>query len=55
LIARTLDQPPVMIADQIVKRAAVRMKELRLSDEYGLLDWQALLRLLDRSGVEYRH
>ena len=29
LIARTLDAPPVMIADTIVKRAAERMQQLR--------------------------
>ena len=55
LIARTLDEPPVMIADHIVQKAAARMKQLRSTDDFGLLDWQALLRLLERNGVEYRH
>lgn len=54
LIARTLGEPPVMIADHIVQRSAVRMKQMRSSDDFGLLDWQALLRVIDRSGADYR-
>ncbi len=54
LIARTLDEPPVVIAEHIVQRSAVRMKQMRNSDDYGLLDWQALLRVIDRSGADYR-
>ena len=54
LIARTLDEPPLMIAEHIVQKSAVRMKQMRASDDFGQLDWQALLRVIDRSGDDYR-
>jgi ribulose-5-phosphate 4-epimerase/fuculose-1-phosphate aldolase len=54
LIARSLDEPPVVIAEHIVKRAASRMRQMRSSDDFGLLDWQALLRVIDRNGADYR-
>lgn len=54
LIARTLNEPPVVIADHIVQHAAARMKKMRSSDDFGLLDWEALLRVINRSGEDYR-
>jgi ribulose-5-phosphate 4-epimerase/fuculose-1-phosphate aldolase len=55
LIARTLDAPPVRIADQVVRKAAEHMKRYRASPEYGLMEWQALLRTIERQGIDYRH
>lgn len=54
LVARTLDEPPVRIADDVVERAAARMKKLRATDEYGLREWQGLVRTVDRKGFNYR-
>jgi ribulose-5-phosphate 4-epimerase/fuculose-1-phosphate aldolase len=54
LIARSLDEPPVRIADDVVERAAARMKKLRQSDDYGLREWQGLVRSVDRQGFDYR-
>lgn len=55
LIARQLDEPPVMIEDYIVARAAQRMKQVREAPEYGLKEWNALLRVIDRKdGSTYR-
>jgi ribulose-5-phosphate 4-epimerase/fuculose-1-phosphate aldolase len=54
LIARTLDEPPVHIAPEVVDKAAARMKKLRATPEYGLAEWQGLVRTVDRKGFDYR-
>lgn len=54
MIARTLDEPPVLIEPHIVERAANRMRALRATPEYGVRQWQALLRRIDRDGADYR-
>jgi ribulose-5-phosphate 4-epimerase/fuculose-1-phosphate aldolase len=54
LLARTLDQPPVMIAENVVQSAAAYMQSMRRQENYGILDFQALLRKLDRDGAQYR-
>ena len=54
LMARSLDEPPVMIAGDVVQKAAARMKKLRGSPEYGLLEFQGLVRAVDRKGADYR-
>ncbi|HEY4251655.1 MAG TPA: class II aldolase/adducin family protein [Roseomonas sp.] len=54
MIARTLDEPPVFIAPHIVERAAKRMGALRKTPEYGVRQWEALLRRIDRQGTDYR-
>src|SRR5262249_45845499 len=43
LIARTLDAPPVQIAEGVVHRAAERMRKRRSTPEYGLAEWRGLL------------
>jgi ribulose-5-phosphate 4-epimerase/fuculose-1-phosphate aldolase len=54
LIARTMDAPPVHIGPDIVARAAQRMKKRRDADEYGMMEWQGLVRTVDRRGADYR-
>jgi ribulose-5-phosphate 4-epimerase/fuculose-1-phosphate aldolase len=54
LIARMLDAPPMQIADSIVRAAAGRMGKRRDTPEYGLAEWQGLLRTVDRKGFDYR-
>jgi ribulose-5-phosphate 4-epimerase/fuculose-1-phosphate aldolase len=54
LVARTLDEPPVHIAADVVEKAAARMKKLRATDTYGLAEWQGLVRTVDRKGFDYR-
>ncbi|MES2713696.1 MAG: class II aldolase/adducin family protein [Pseudomonadota bacterium] len=54
LIARTLDEPPLLIEPHIIERAAKRMKGLRATPEYGQRQWEALLRRIDRNGADYR-
>jgi ribulose-5-phosphate 4-epimerase/fuculose-1-phosphate aldolase len=54
LIARTMDAPPVQIDDHVVRRAAERMKKIRGTENYGLMEWLGLVRTVDRKGVDYR-
>jgi ribulose-5-phosphate 4-epimerase/fuculose-1-phosphate aldolase len=54
LIARQLDESPVMIDDYVVGKAAERMKRVRPTPEYGLLEWEGLVRTVDKKGFDYR-
>jgi ribulose-5-phosphate 4-epimerase/fuculose-1-phosphate aldolase len=54
LIARTLDAPPVRIADYVVRKAAERGQKRRNSPEYGLMEWQGLIRTIERKGADYK-
>jgi ribulose-5-phosphate 4-epimerase/fuculose-1-phosphate aldolase len=54
LIARTLDEPPVQIDPYVVGKAAERMRSIRNLPDYGLLEWDGLVRTVDRRGFDYR-
>ena len=54
LIARTLDAPPVPIDDYVIAKAAERMRKRRDTPEFGLAEWQGLVRTVDRKGADYR-
>lgn len=54
LIARQLDEPPVMMDDVVIARAAQRMKAIRDTPNYGLLEWDGLVRTVERRGVDFR-
>jgi ribulose-5-phosphate 4-epimerase/fuculose-1-phosphate aldolase len=54
IIARQLGEPPVMIEDYIIERASSRMKKMRLNDDYGRMEWDGLVRQVDRKGFNYR-
>jgi ribulose-5-phosphate 4-epimerase/fuculose-1-phosphate aldolase len=54
LIARTMDAPPVQIDDHVVGKAAERMKKIRSTENYGLMEWLGLVRTVDRKGIDYR-
>jgi ribulose-5-phosphate 4-epimerase/fuculose-1-phosphate aldolase len=55
LIARMLDAPPVRIDDYVVRKAADRGENRRNSGEYGLMEWEGLVRTVERKGADYRH
>lgn len=55
LIARTMHEKPVEIAPAIVAQAASWMQRRRAEADYGLKEWQGLLRSIDRMGADYRH
>src|SRR5271155_5257774 len=54
LIARTLDAPPVPIDEYVIGKAAERMRSIRNTPEYGLMEWEGLVRTVDRRGFDYR-
>ncbi len=54
LIARQLDEPPVMVDDYVVGKAAERMKSMRHTPEYGRMEFEGLVRTVDKQGFDYR-
>jgi ribulose-5-phosphate 4-epimerase/fuculose-1-phosphate aldolase len=54
LISRTLGEPPVPIADDVIAGVAAYMKTARAKPDYGLHEWNALLRVIDEKGTDYR-
>ena len=54
VMARMMDEPPVMVADEVVRKAAARMKKLRGTPDYGLMEFEGLVRTVDRKGADYR-
>ncbi|HEX5327292.1 MAG TPA: class II aldolase/adducin family protein [Acetobacteraceae bacterium] len=54
LIARTLDAPPLRIDEYVIGKSAERMKKHRNTAEYGLMEWEGLVRTVDRQGADYR-
>jgi len=54
LIARTLGEPPVEIAPDVIAKAAIRMKKMRPTDGYGLSEWKGLVRQVERKGFDFR-
>ena len=54
LIARTLGEPPVPIAQAAVDGVAKHMKAARAKPEFGQHEWNALVRVIDKKGSDYR-
>jgi ribulose-5-phosphate 4-epimerase/fuculose-1-phosphate aldolase len=54
LIARQLDEPPVVVDDYVQRKAAERMKKMRPTQEYGLAEWKGLVRTVERAGADFR-
>jgi len=54
VMARMMDEPPVMVADEVVRKAAARMKKLRGTPDYGLMEFEGLVRTVDRKGADCR-
>jgi len=54
LISRTLGEPPVMIEPNIVERMGKSMKKLRADHAWGLHEWNALVRLVEAKGSDFR-
>lgn len=47
-------EPVVMIRDEVVKATAELTATRRASGTHGVLEWESLLRMLDRQGLDYR-
>ena len=55
LISRTLGEAPAPIAPEVVAGVAGYMKTARAKPDYGVHEWNALLRVIDAKGSDYRH
>jgi ribulose-5-phosphate 4-epimerase/fuculose-1-phosphate aldolase len=54
LIARQLDEPPVLIEPHIIEKAASRMQKRRKMPDYGVPEWQGMVRQAERKGFDWR-
>ena len=54
LMARTMNSPIARIEDHVIGKAAERMKKIRNTDTYGLMEWKALVRTVERKGADFR-
>lgn len=54
MIARSMNASPVMIDAHVVQKAAERMRKMRNTEEYGLPEFQGLVRTVERKGADYR-
>jgi ribulose-5-phosphate 4-epimerase/fuculose-1-phosphate aldolase len=54
LIARTLNEPPMVVDEYVQKKAAERMKKMRPTEGYGLNEWKGLVRTVERKGFDFR-
>ncbi len=54
LIARQMGVPPVMVEPQVVQAAATRMQSIRDTETYGLMDWQGMVRTVEKQGGDFR-
>ncbi len=54
LIARQMDEPPVVIDEYVQRKAAERMKKVRPTEGYGLNEWKGLVRTVERKGADFR-
>ena len=55
LTARMLDAPPVRIEQYVIGKAAERMKKRRADPDYGLAEFEGLVRTVERKGADYKH
>lgn len=54
LIARGLDEPPVIVDEYVQRKAAERMRRMRSTPEYGLDEFRGLVRTVERKGFDWR-
>lgn len=54
VIARQMGVEPKPISNYVISKAAERMKGLRNTPDYGRLEWEGLVRTVDKKGFDYR-
>lgn len=54
LISRQLGEEPAPIDPYVIEKAAERMKKIRDTNEYGLAEWQGMVRTAERKGHDFR-
>src|ERR1041384_7207972 len=54
LLARQMNAKTVIIEDRVVHAIGERIRAARDSDAYGLMEWQALVRTVEKNGADFR-
>ena len=54
IIARQMHEEPVKIDDHVITRAAERMRSLRDTETFGLMEWEGIVRIVERKGADWR-
>ena len=54
LLARQMNAKPVMVEPSVVHAAAERMKSVRDTETYGLMDWHGIVRTVEKRGADFR-
>ena len=55
IMARTMQGTIVEIDQYVIDKAAERYSKMRLTETYGLNEWTALVRTVERKGAKFRH
>jgi ribulose-5-phosphate 4-epimerase/fuculose-1-phosphate aldolase len=54
VIARQMGVEPKPISNYVISKAAERMKSIRNTSDYGRLEWEGMVRTVDKKGFDYR-
>jgi ribulose-5-phosphate 4-epimerase/fuculose-1-phosphate aldolase len=54
MLARQMDGEIVEIEPHVIQRAADRMSAIRDTETYGLMEWQGIVRTVERAGADFR-
>jgi ribulose-5-phosphate 4-epimerase/fuculose-1-phosphate aldolase len=54
LLARQMNAKTVLIDDHVVHAVGERIRAARDSEAYGLMEWQALVRTVEKNGADFR-
>jgi hypothetical protein len=54
LLARQMNETPVIVDDYVQEQAAERMRAVRDSETYGLMEWDGIVRTVERRGADFR-
>ncbi|MGE3150260.1 MAG: hypothetical protein AB7K04_14460, partial [Pseudorhodoplanes sp.] len=54
ILARTLDEPVIPLPPDFVARNSVRMRKYREQPGYGRLEWEGIVRTVERQGLDHK-
>ena len=53
-LAAGFSEPPVLIDPEVVRRMGVGLKKARAEPTWGLHEWNALVRVIENKGTDWR-
>lgn len=53
-LARQMDEEPLAIDPHVQEQAAERMQSIRDTETYGLMEWDGIVRTVERRGADFR-